>query len=173
MRTVEASMGPHSSEQGNHGLLPRWQDNQEAQLQWGLTLPSKETRGSGYDRNALVIASMGPHSSEQGNGSTARTSVSIQTLQWGLTLPSKETQQTRKGIPMTSQLQWGLTLPSKETRIQCQVLVITPKTLQWGLTLPSKETANDVKVAFVKWEPLQWGLTLPSKETRVYRQVRG
>ena len=92
--STEASMGPHSSEQGNFAwgaiTLTIWRTT----LQWGLTLPSKETctesleRGvalhTGFngaslfrarkreanaydDRRRWIAASMGPHSSEQGN----------------------------------------------------------------------------------------------------------
>ena len=63
--TANASMGPHSSEQGNP-TPPRLGAGSDM-LQWGLTLPSKETPAlvdySGLTRSA----SMGPHSSEQGN----------------------------------------------------------------------------------------------------------
>ena len=58
-------MGPHSSEQGNEELAR--ERTEKAWLQWGLTLPSKET--AGY--SAL--------------------SAAVHGLQWGLTLPSKET----------------------------------------------------------------------------------
>ena len=62
-----ASMGPHSSEQGNQwGRVAR--EGGKRRLQWGLTLPSKETGDRvGGEIDALPLASMGPHSSEQGN----------------------------------------------------------------------------------------------------------
>ena len=41
-------------------------------LQWGLTLPSKETRQDGRSTMDCTQASMGPHSSEQGNRSMAQ-----------------------------------------------------------------------------------------------------
>ena len=61
----QASMGPHSSEQGNLGRHRRGVVN--------------------------FGASMGPHSSEQGNDDSAANEETRTQLQWGLTLPSKET----------------------------------------------------------------------------------
>ena len=62
------------------------------ELQWGLTLTSKETRQFISDRGIDMTASMGPHSYEQGNMAFWLAGSSRESrLQWGLTLTSKET----------------------------------------------------------------------------------
>ena len=134
-----ASMGPHSSEQGNRNVVynsrfmgPRSSEQgncseskqqYQRRLQWGLTLPSKETRERVQPPLEMGVtgASMGPHSSEQGNRIGVvlpRVALRSITLQWGLTLPSKETCLgcSRMPVDICRLLQWGLTLPSKETR---------------------------------------------------------
>ena len=68
-QALNASMGPHSSEQGNIQGDSRGNRADSRWLQWGLTLPSKETIG-------CTLESWDLHT---------------ESLQWGLTLPSKET----------------------------------------------------------------------------------
>ena len=118
-------MGPHSSEQGNFAADAAQRDGaSKLPLQWGLTLPSKET-----------VAKM----------STTRYNLHPFLLQWGLTLPSKETGSTGRWsrARCIDQLQWGLTLPSKETcALRTGTMTIDVPMLQWGLTLPSKETGT-------------------------------
>ena len=131
-------MGPHSSEQGNEGDLSGKPYIQ--MLQWGLTLPSKETNRRVVQTTLITPASMGPHSSEQGNqvGIFSRLNREIGFNGASLFRARKQANSSMNW-QRQQQLQWGLTLPSKETcsRTTCHSRLIV---LQWGLTLPSKET---------------------------------
>ena len=89
---LTASMGPHSSEQGNTG------DNLYYQM-----------AGIGFNGASLFRARKPAH----WNFLVGQKAV----LQWGLTLPSKETGLKVKAYLDTTLLQWGLTLPSKETSL--------------------------------------------------------
>ena len=137
--TWQASMGPHSSEQGN--LLGYDVARPlSVRLQWGLTLPSKETIQERQTSEQALVASMGPHSSEQGNQRQSEHYLWVQRRFNGASLfrARKQIIVSCKCSPR-SMLQWGLTLPSKETRGSGPMRDVL-KRLQWGLTLPSKET---------------------------------
>ena len=155
-------MGPHSSEQGNHVLRDDWvktgalqwgltlpskettphppRSKRPSSLQWGLTLPSKETDEIAADTAHYRLASMGPHSSEQGNRELVGGWHTECRCFNGASLFRARKQSPLSAFWGASRvLQWGLTLPSKETRVRA-ISEILEKSLQWGLTLPSKET---------------------------------
>ena len=143
-----ASMGPHSSEQGN--LVP------------DVAASSRPTHR----------ASMGPHSSEQGNATITNSPSGLQVcsmkLQWGLTLPSKETRLTivaRGRLELSSFNGASLFRARKRLFIGKYVscfLGFNGASLfrarkRYGLWISACADSAGCS--------LQWGLTLPSKET--------
>ena len=115
-------MGPHSSEQGNNSYrLPKHCPTEGDRLQWGLTLPSKET--------LIDISRIGYGPLRTG-------------LQWGLTLPSKETAATAVCTVVTSGFNGASLFRARKHCIRASGNY--SERLQWGLTLPSKETRGQV-----------------------------
>ncbi len=88
---IRASMGPHSFERGNLGVLGLSSRNQQSFN--GASLFRARKLKLMLIQYVSDLASMGPHSFERGNITlTSRICFSLTTLQWGLTLSSEETQ---------------------------------------------------------------------------------
>ena len=109
-------------------------------LQWGLTLPSKETLLPELDPTGPLAASMGPHSSEQGNAMDIRVRLVSRRI---ASMGPHSSEQGNVGV--TSDI---------ERRKRASM---GPHSSEQGNAFPNR-TENTA-------EPLQWGLTLPSKET--------
>ena len=113
--SLDASMGPHSSEQGNFATRisasptcrgfngaslfrarkRNLHDSAEVacfRFNGASLFRARKPCGATPERRRHCPASMGPHSSEQGNYPRSREEIDpLRALQWGLTLPSKET----------------------------------------------------------------------------------
>ena len=168
--TRTASMGPHSSEQGNRPLEGDLREI--VGLQWGLTLPSKETRihsRRDFDIPGFNGASLFRARKLEG---CSRRACWRSVLQWGLTLPSKETPYSHAGFVAHISGFNGASL--FRARKQWKAVVARMLEERASMGPHSSEQGNQPQQDQGQQRgivSLQWGLTLPSKETVLFRYM--